>query len=88
MRNLCDDCIKCEDNSKSLSYCFDVCSIGCDLLNYIEKIRNYNSTLNPDQTAGYYTAIREICDLRNGCEWPEDLEIAIDDFLEERGMKE
>ena len=87
MRNLCDDCIKCKDNDKSFSYCFDVCSCGIDILEQIEKTRNYDSLLNLDQAVGYFMALREICNLRNGCEWPEDLETAIDDFLEEKGMQ-
>lgn len=87
-RDLCDDCVKCEDNDNDLSYCFDVCSAGIDILESIEKIRINAGTLTPEQAAGYYTAVREICNLRNDCEYPEDLEEAIDDFLEERGMKQ
>ena len=87
MRDLCDECCKCEDRDEDLSYCFDVCSVGIDILETIEKMRINTDFSNLDQAVGYFMAIREICNLRNDCEWPEDLELAIDDFLEERGMK-
>lgn len=87
MRELCDDCGKCEDRDKTLSYCFDVCSAPIDILETIEKITINSGFSNLDQATGYFLAVREICNLRNDCEWPEDLEIAIDDFLEERGMR-
>lgn len=87
MRDLCDDCNKCKDNDKSLSYCFDLCSVGIDILATIEKMRINTDFSNLDQAAGYFMAVREICNLYNDCEWPEDLEEAIDEFLEDRGMK-
>lgn len=85
-RDLCDDCNNCKDNNKSLAYCYEVCSAGSDILENIEKIRINNNFSNLDQAVGYFMAIREICNLRSDCEWPEDLEVAIDDFLKERGM--
>ena len=87
MRDLCDDCGKCKDNDKCLSYCFDVCSGPIDILETIEKMRINSGFSNLDQATGYFMAVREICNLRNDCEWPEDLEVAIDDFLQERGMR-
>lgn len=85
-RDLCDDCVKCEDNDKNLSYCFNVCSAGIDILENIEKIRIDRNFSNLDQATGYFMAVREICNLRNDCEYPEDVEEAIDDYLQERGM--
>ena len=40
MRNLCESCEKCEDNNKSMSYCFDVCGVPLDILEDYEKSRN------------------------------------------------
>ena len=40
VRNLCDDCKECEDNDKSMSYCFDVCGIPLDILHNVENERN------------------------------------------------
>ena len=39
-RNLCDDCKECEDNDKSITYCFDVCGVPIDILHDIERERN------------------------------------------------
>ena len=40
MRNLCDFCKDCEDNDKSISFCFDICGTPIDILETIEKERN------------------------------------------------
>ena len=39
-RNLCDYCKECEDNDKSLPYCFNICSVPIDILHNYENERN------------------------------------------------
>lgn len=36
---------------------------------------------------GYIQALKDICDIMNGCEWPEDLEMDLYDFMKDKGMK-
>lgn len=40
MRNLCDACKECEDNDKSILFCFGVCGTPIDILHNIENERN------------------------------------------------
>lgn len=45
-RNLCDKCAECEDNNKSLTFCFDVCGHPVDILEEVEKKRNLQNKIN------------------------------------------
>jgi hypothetical protein len=36
---------------------------------------------------GYRKALKDICDIMNDSEWPEDLEMNLYDFMKEKGMK-
>lgn len=36
---------------------------------------------------GYTQALKDVCDIMNSCEWPEDLEMDLYDFMKEKGMK-
>ena len=40
IRNLCDNCKDCEDNDKTIGYCYTVCGRPFDILRNIEKERN------------------------------------------------
>lgn len=90
-RNICDDCANCEDRNKSIPYCFDVCMAPLNVIGEKEQLRSNGNTKISDETTEYYfgyrQALKDICDIMNNTEWPEDLELDLCDFMKEKGMK-
>lgn len=90
-RNICDDCAKCEDRDKSIPFCFDVCMAPLNVIEEKEQSRSNEDTKNSNEITEYYfgyrQALKDVCDIMNSCEWPEDLEMELYEFMKGKGMQ-
>lgn len=58
-RNLCDFCKDCEDNDKSITFCFDICGTPIDILHAVEEERNTKGMKNKSVATSYCINIPE-----------------------------
>lgn len=60
------------------------------LISLKEYMKTEMLILDENQVAysnGYIQALKDVCNIMNDCEWPEDLEMELYDFMKEKGMK-